>query len=132
MQIDEAGFRKRFPHASAAFLARNGIRANSAGGAPLCADNPQPTQGDALVSPAPRKGKGRKGAVLGAPIRRSITFRVYAVRPADWDGYSIKELQDMLVHAGILDGDAWHSLQGTVISTKVYEKEQERTVIEIT
>lgn len=117
---------KRFPNASESFL-----RANSAGGAPLCALHSQPTQGDALVSVAPRKGKGRKGAVLGV-ARRRITYCVFSVRPADWDGYSVKELQDCLVHAGILDGDDWHQLQGTVISEKAHSKEDERTEIYLT
>lgn len=108
------------------------LRANSAGGAALRTNDPQPTQGDALVGAAPRKGKGGKGAVLDAPCRRSITFRVYAVRPADWDGYSIKELQDCLRHAGVLDDDAWDRLYGTVISEKVCTKDEERTEIEIT
>lgn len=106
-------------------------RANSAGGAPLCSDNSQPTQGDALVGVAPRKSKSRKGAVLGA-ARRHITYRVFAQRPADFDGYDIKEIQDCLVQSGLLDGDDWNLLCGTVLSEKAYSKEDERTEIELT
>lgn len=106
-------------------------RANSAGGAPLCSHDSKPTQGDTLVSAAPRKGKGRKGAVLGV-ARRRIVFRVFSQRPADWDGYSIKEIQDCLRHAGLLDDDSWHLLSGEVISEKAHSKEEEMTAIEIT
>lgn len=116
----------KFPNASASFL-----RANSAGDSPLHPHNPQPTQRDALVGVAPRKGKGCKGAVLGI-ARRHILFRVFSTRPADYDGYDVKELQDCLRHAGLLDDDAWDCLYGTVISEKVYSKDQERTEIELT
>lgn len=116
----------RFPNCSESFL-----RANSAGGAGIRAHHEKPTQGNTLVSALPRKGKGGKGAVLGA-ARRHISFRVFSQRPADYDGYSIKELQDALVHAGILDDDAWHLLYGTVISEKAHSQEEERTEIELT
>lgn len=54
------------------------------------------------------------------------------MRPCDWDGYSIKELQDCLVHAGLLDGDEWFCLEGSVVSEKAHSREEERTEIEIT
>lgn len=105
---------------------------HSSGNPGLPALYPQSTQGDALVSAAPRKGKGRKGTVRDTSKRRLIVFRVFSVRPADWDAYSIKELQDCLVHAGILDGDDWNLLHGTVISEKAHSKEEEMTIVEIT
>lgn len=97
------------------------------------AAEPQPTQGDTLECALPRKAKSSSGpAVSTEPRRRHrITFRVYAVRPCDYDGYHIKELQDMCIKAGLLAGDEWDILQGEVISEKVHKKEQERTEIEI-
>jgi len=53
------------------------------------------------------------------------------MHPCDWDGYSIKELQDILIKAGILDGDEWYRLHGTVVSRKVHTKEEERTEVMI-
>lgn len=117
----------KFGNCSESFL-----RANSAGDSRVRADHQKPTQGDALVRVAPRKGKGRKGAVLGVARRRSIVLRVFSTHPPDWDGISCKEIQDCLVHAGLLDGDDWHLLYGTVISEKVHTKEEERTEIELT
>jgi hypothetical protein len=90
------------------------------------AGDPQPTQGDALVDPAPRKSKSSP-----EPVRCIIRFTIYAVRPADWDGYHIKELQDCLVHAGLLDGDEWDRLEGYVTSKKVHTKTEEKTIIEV-
>ncbi len=108
-----------FPGASKACVAANlgGIRA----------DHPQPAKGNSLVSSAPRKDKSGDG-----PVERfKIIFRVYSVRPADYDAYSCKELQDMLVHATILPDDNWRILQGETISCKAYSKEEERTEVEI-
>ncbi len=104
---------------------------NQARDTPLRTDDQKPVEGDALVRPLPRKGKSSKSVVLGVE-RRHITFRVFSRRPADYDGYSIKELQDCLVHAGLLDGDGWNQLRGQVISEKVHSKEEEMTIVEIT
>lgn len=88
---------------------------------------PQPTQGHALVSAPPGEEAGRS-----VPLARfKIVFTVYAVRPCDYDGLHIKELQDMLVEAGLLHGDQWNELDGEVRSRKAHTKEEERTVIEI-
>lgn len=84
----------------------------------------EPVKRSALVGGVPREVPGR--------IRSRIRFTVYAVRPCDWDGYSIKPLQDCLVRASILHGDDWDLLQGEVISEKVHSKEEERTEITIT
>lgn len=94
---------------------------------------PKPVEGNTLVGTVPRKAKSRNRAPVSPEpkSRQRIKFTVYAVRPCDWDGYHIKELQDMLIHAGILDSDDWASLRGEVISEKVYSKEEEMTVIEI-
>lgn len=64
-------------------------------------------------------------------LRARIIFRIYSVRPADWDGYHVKPIQDCLGHAALLDGDDWNLLQGEVISDKVHTKSEERTEIEI-
>lgn len=87
----------------------------------------EPDKRNALELPPLRKEAG------GPPPaqRVAITFIVYSTRPGDWDGYHVKELQDMLVQAGILSGDDWASLQGTVISRKAVSKGEERTEIVI-
>lgn len=86
--------------------------------------NQECTERGALVSPTPRKAK--------SGVRFEIVFTVYAVSPADWDGYHVKELQDLLVKSGILPGDDWATLQGKVVPQKAAKKEEEKTVIEIT
>lgn len=88
------------------------------------AADPQPAKRRSLVNRVSRKE-------AGGP-RFEIVFTVYAVKPADWDGYQIKALQDMLVRSGILSGDSWNTLQGRVISAKAEREEMERTEIEIT
>ncbi len=84
-------------------------------------------QGNALVSALP----GEVESGFRPPRRAKILFRVFACRPADWDGYHIKELQDVLVKAGILDGDDWDLLEGQIVSEKVRSEAEERTEIEI-
>jgi Holliday junction resolvase RusA-like endonuclease len=54
------------------------------------------------------------------------------VRPLDWDNYRLKDLQDCLVHAGLLAGDEWNILEGSVVSCKAHTKAEEKTEIEIT
>ena len=108
--------KSRFPNASESF-----IRKNCAGG--LRAGDAESTQGNALVRCSSREDKGCACV--------AIRFVVYSRRPADWDGYSIKECQDMLVHAGILDVDSWDALSGAVVSRKVHSEKEERTEIEI-
>lgn len=107
-------------------LARKPIaKRNSSGDTGLRSAEPQPTQGHALERVVSRKTKGRTGPVE----RYRITFVVYAVRPCDWDGYHVKEIQDMLVHASILSGDDWRILEGLVRSQKAESKNRERTEI---
>lgn len=92
-----------------------------AGAKALPAANAKPTERNSLVRLASREEPSRH--------RVEIHFRIYAVRPADWDGYHIKELQDVLGHAGVLDGDSWDVLCGRVTSEKVHTKAEERTEI---
>jgi hypothetical protein len=122
---DLAAIQRKFP-LSAACLKRN--QADLEG---VRADDPQSTKGGALVGALPRKGKSRKGAVLGV-ARRHIRFRVFSVHPPDYDGIDVKSLQDCIVKSGLLDGDGWNILYGTVISEKVHTKEEEMTIVEIT
>lgn len=107
---------KRFPNASESFIRKNcaeGIRP----------DDPQPVKGKPLVRSIPRKETGL--------LRAHIRFVIFSRRPADWDNYHVKELQDLLVHAGILGGDHWDILEGSVRSEKAYSQEEERTEIVI-
>ncbi len=61
-----------------------------------------------------------------------IVFTIYSVRPADYDGYDIKALQDFLVKAGIITDDRWDILAGRVVSKKAATQGEEKTEIEIT
>lgn len=116
-----AEIKKLFPHASASLL-----RANSA--VPLSAVDPQPTQGRPLER-LPKRAK----ACSSSPLKRiGIVLRVYAMRPADVDGWAFKEIIDALVGAQILDGDGWDRLFiAGIHSEKVRSKAEEKTVIEI-
>lgn len=89
----------------------------------ICASNPKPIEG----KPLERRVSGEKTG----RTRTRIIFRIYSVRPADWDGYHIKPIQDCLGYSALLDGDDWNLLQGEVISEKVYTKTEERTEVEI-
>lgn len=84
---------------------------------------PKQDEGPTLV-----KGISRKSPSLP---RSQIRFVVYAVRPCDWDGWHVKPLQDMLLHADFLGSDDWNELYGTVRSEKAFTKEEERTEIEV-
>lgn len=109
----------RYPNASSSF-----IKANLQADPPrVSADDKKQAQGSALVRP--ETGAGQRLRCF------EIVFTVYATRPADWDGWSIKELQDAVVASGILCGDAWNQLEGRVRSRKVHTKEEERTEVEI-
>ena len=116
--------RRRMPNASEAFIKRNAEDCAPA----LPADNAKPTQGSPLQRVPKRAKKGSDG-----PIERiGLGFCVWAVRPADPDGWDFKEIIDALVGAKVLDGDGWDRLFiAGVYSEKVYSKDQERTEISI-
>ncbi len=116
---------KRYPNASESFIAAN--LDTQAKVARLYPDDPQPAKGDALVSSV----EGKETRWYGPASRFEITFHIYSVRPADWDGWNCKQLQDFLVHASCLPGDGWRVLSGRVISHKVHKGEEEKTEIEI-
>lgn len=115
--------KQRFPVSEAVIK-----RSLDSGDTGLRPSKPERIEGGALVSASPRKDSGR---FVTSP-RHRIRFTIYSVRPCDWDGYHIKELQDMLVRASIIPDDNWGFLQGEVISEKALSKEEEKTVIEIT
>lgn len=106
------------PNASESFISKNCDRTEG-----LRPGDAQRTEGHALERPVPREEKGR--------VRAAIHFRIFSRHPADWDAYHIKELQDSLCHAGILDGDDWDLLEGQVTSEKVHTKAEEKTEITI-
>lgn len=108
--------KRRFPNASQSFINANrdsGIRP----------DDTKPPQGKPLVSVVQRKAK--------VSHRFKIRFTVYAMRPADWDGYDIKSLQDLVVQSGIIPMDDWSTLKGEIDPKKVHKEAEEKTVIEI-
>lgn len=73
-------------------------------------------------------GNSNAGSSENGPCQIRIT--VYAVRPADWDGWHVKEIVDGCVKAGFLDNDDWRvNPTGTVTSKKVHTKEEERTEV---
>ena len=112
---------KRFPWASECF-----IKANS-DAAGVCSQEPERAERMPLVSVASGKETGSDCT----PQRYRITFRIFSVRPCDYDNYRCKELQDLVVKSGIIPDDNWRVLEGCVISRKAKSKAEERTIIEI-
>lgn len=98
-----------------------------AGSARLHTQHPQPAPRDTLVNPI----EGAQAHWYGTGRRFEIQFHVYSVRPVDYDGYDIKYLQDMLVHAAIIPDDKWDVLLGRTIPHKVSKAEEEKTEIVI-
>lgn len=99
------------------------VRRAQTGTPGVCPTKPERPEGVPLDSAGQREGKGR--------TRVKIRFTVYAVRPLDWDNYRLKDLQDCLVRAGLLDGDEWDVLEGSVVSKKAHSAAEEKTVVEI-
>lgn len=103
---------------------RVGSDGSEAGDKGLRSAKPKPVKRPALVKDVSGETKSL--------YRIKILFRIYSVRPLDWDNYSIKQLQDLLVKSGILPDDKWSVLSGEVVSEKVDRKEEERTQITFT
>jgi hypothetical protein len=122
-----AELKAKYPNGSDEFFRRN---ADYFG---LCPVQSKPTEGGPLVSSVQRKKAGgtRVAGRAESTRRCRITFRIYSVRPLDWDNYSVKQIQDCLVHAGLLGDDKWDILEGGVVSEKAHSKEEERTEITI-
>lgn len=99
-------------------------RANQAGVAGIHSGDSESVKRRTLECRVSREEKGG--------TRLEVCFTMHSLRPCDWDGYHIKPILDMLVHAGLLPGDAWHQLEGCIRSRKVHTKEEEKTIIEIT
>ena len=95
----------------------------------LSAVEPERPAGPALVETAPGKTPGHEGAHSKPAPVLEIQFVLFARRPLDWDNYSLKQLQDCLVEVGILAGDGYDQLQGSVRSIKVRSIEEEGTLV---
>ena len=106
---------KRFPRASRAF-----VEANAAG---IPAAEPERPARKTLEHPAPGEATSRP--------RFAIRFDCFSRRPLDWDNWRLKDLQDMLIVAGILDDDSHELIEGGVCSHKVHAEAEERTEITI-
>jgi hypothetical protein len=122
--MTENELRRRFPNASPSFLkANSGHRVEG-----VCAKHSEPDERVSLDG----SGEGKEACWHEPAERFEITFIIYAQRPADWDGWDIKALQDFCVKAGIITDDGWKTLSGRVYSRKVATQDEEKTVIEVT
>jgi hypothetical protein len=117
--MNQNKLRRLFPNASPSFIVANSDRTSE-----VHSNNEEPSEGRSLDNSSQRETKSRD--------RFKIIFAVYSTRPADWDNYDIKALQDLLVKSGILFGDDWIALRGEIDPRKVDKKEEEKTVIYIT
>lgn len=108
-------------------------RRNQVGPVGPPASNPKSVEGMSLVRVHKRKEKGGDSdAKSGRITPRQIAITVHAVRPADFDGWHIKEIVDGCVKAGFLDDDDWRNCPtGTVTSKKVHSAQEERTEVDI-
>ena len=121
MPFSEHELKRRFPNISSSCL-----RANSAAALPT--SDPKPTQGGALR----RVSKRTQASSHGVVVRTGLLFRVYAQRPADPDGWDLKEIIDALAGARLLDADRWDKCYiAGIYSEKVHSKEEERTEVTI-
>ena len=121
--------RKKFPNAPESFFKRQIEYEDS--------HNNRPRLRPAAPQPASRVPLADGGIAedphwYDAAKRFEIRFTVYSVRPADWDGYYVKALQDFLVRAGIIPEDRWDVIVGaTIHSKKAATEREEKTVVEI-
>lgn len=108
-------------------------RRNQVGPVGPPAANPKPVEGMPLERVHKGKEKGGVGNVgSGGSGSYQIRIRVFSRRPADWDGYHVKEIIDGCVKAGFMVDDDWkHCPTGSITSCKVHSKEEERTEVEI-
>jgi hypothetical protein len=121
--MTRAEINQRFPKASESFIKAN-IDPDDSRLCPAAAKS---------VERLPLDGVGRSEETNWhhAAKRFEITFIVYSVRPADYDGYDIKALQDFLVKAGIIKDDRWDILAGRVVSRKAATQGEEKTEVVI-
>lgn len=102
---------------------------NSAGVRPA---EPKRIEGEPLVRGVPSKEEGIPRALLDGCNRYRIHFDVWSKQPCDWDNYRIKYLQDGLIKLGVLPGDSFELLEGSITSHKADSKQDERTEITLT
>lgn len=122
MNLNE--LKRRYPRASESF-----IRANlDADDTRLCPAAAKPVR----RMPLDNEGESKEADWYFPAKRFEITFTVYSVRPADYDGLDIKFLQDFCVKAGIIPNDKWSVLSGRVVSRKAATEGEEKTIVEIT
>lgn len=110
---------RRFPNATESFIKAN-LDPDDSG---ICPNKQQSIKRSPLERTAEGEGP--------SPSRFEIRFTIYSVRPLDWDNYHVKECQDAIVRSGMLHGDHWSILRGSVNPQKAHSTEEERTVIEI-
>lgn len=114
---------KRYPNANERFIQRV-IDADSSGVRPAA---PKPVGRVSLDA----ESGAKEAHWHNAAKRFEVTYTIYSLRPADYDGYDIKALQDFLVKAGIITDDRWDVLAGRVVSRKAATEGEQRTEIEI-
>lgn len=111
----------RFPRASETFLKAN------ADDSPLHTSIEKRPEKPPLVGVLP----GAPPGVPGPAKRHLLRCRIFSCRPLDASNYELKYLEDGLVEAGLLPGDAWDQVEIHVRSEKVHRKADERTEITI-
>ena len=117
---------KRYPNASESFIRANlNPNAGSSGIRPTTQKPTKRVPLDDAIRPEEKNW-------YNAAVSFEIVFTIYSRRPADYDGYDIKALQDFLVKAGIITDDRWDVLAGRVVSRKAATEGEERTEIQIT
>ena len=121
--MHEKKIRELFPRASEAFIKAN-LDPDDTGLRPAA---PQPVE----RLPLDDTCRAEETDWHHGSKRFEITFTVYSFRPADYDGYDIKALQDFLVKAGIIKDDRWDILAGRIVSRKAATQAEEKTEIVI-
>ena len=81
--------------------------------------------------PLDNEGEAKEAHWYFPAKRFEVTYTIYSIRPADFDGIDIKFLQDFCVKAGIIPDDKWSVLSGRVCSKKAATEAEEKTEIEI-
>lgn len=106
------------------------VIALSLDGKGVCPAQPERLERRALDRFVPGEAPGGSGLAQCVPGPVGITFKVFAVRPLDWDNYRLKDLQDLLIEAGCLSDDNHQEVPKGIVEThQVHTKAEERTEI---